>query len=152
MHASPIATARPSLPTTRPSLAPHSTLRLGPLWRTQAIARTDTMTFEQAYAVSKYVLKHADYKGTETLDFAEYFTAQGERMSLEEYAKAIQALNVQQENDVNQMRKAWDEIMEDPHYAEARAQRQQRGVEADARHDKAKGVKIVPAPVLNPTM
>ena len=33
------------------------------------------MTFEQAYAISHYLLKNADVKNTQTLDFSEYFSA-----------------------------------------------------------------------------
>ena len=59
----------------------------------RALARTGALTFEEAYKISKFVLRHAGTNKNTKLDFAEYFTAHESLMTFSEYTKHIRDLD-----------------------------------------------------------
>ena len=73
-------------------------------------------------------------------------------MSMEGYVKVVSKQAGKQQADFNAMKLAWDQIYNDPELSRNRAKRQERATTTAAASASRGGAKVMPAPLLQPTM
>ena len=98
-------------------------------------------------------MEHADQKKTQVLDFPEYFSAQEAVMNFEQYVKTMCKRDPELQPDYVQAKSTWDAIASEEGMVKARTVRASKAAEAAVQiaAKKKSGLKVLPAPVLQPT-